>query len=149
MRDLIGLMLIYPEVWKEVVEKKDRIYLPNDGLLDSMMQKGKGSDFDFDKFIPKIDDPEKRSEAEKIYFATRYRVDLNNNLEEIAIENPLQAARNRLEKIKYELNKSSLDKISKDLDIAKKNKDEEAIGFLSEEYKKINMEQSSLNKELN
>jgi DNA primase len=148
-KDLIGLMLVYPEVWKEVAEKKDRTYLPNDGLLKSMVEKGEESGFAFDEFINRIDSPEKRSQAEKIYFAARYRVDLNNSLEEVAIEDPSREARNRLGKIKYEMNKSSLDKISKDLDVAKKNRDAAAIDFLEEEYRKINDEQSLLNREIN
>ncbi|EKE11362.1 MAG: hypothetical protein ACD_15C00101G0010 [uncultured bacterium] len=149
IKDLIGLMLVYTDVWKEVSEKKDRAYLPKNSLLESMLQQGAEFNFSFDEFINKIDSLEKRSEAEKIYFAARYRVGLDNNLEEIVLDHPLIEARNRLSKIKYEANKSSLDKISKDLDIAKKNNDSMATGFLKEEYSKINSEQSLLNKELN
>ena len=79
----------------------------------------------------------------------RYRVGLDNSLEEIVLENPSMEAQSRLREIKYEVNKSSLDKISKDLDAAKKIKDEVAMNFLKEEYLKINSEQSLLNKELN
>ncbi len=149
VKDLIGLMLVYPDVWKVVVEKKDRTYLPPNSLLISMLQRGAEFNFSFDELTRKIDSPAEKAQAEKIYFAMRYRVGLDNSLEEIVLENPSMEAQSRLREIKYEVNKSSLDKISKDLDAAKKIKDEVAMNFLKEEYLKINSEQSLLNKELN
>jgi DNA primase len=149
VKDLIGLMLVYPAVWKVVVAKKDRTYLPKNSLLENMLQRGAEFNFSFDELTRKINSSVDKSQAEKIYFAMRYRVGLDNSLEEIVIENPSIEAQSRLREIRYEANKNSLDKISKDLDAAKKNKDEVAINFLKEEYLKINSEQSLLNKELN
>ncbi|MDP1833889.1 MAG: DNA primase [Candidatus Moranbacteria bacterium] len=148
-KDLIGLMLIYGDVWKELVETEDLSYLPKDSLLNTMIQRGPDFNFSFDGLVKNIDSRADAVNAEKIYFENRYRVGLDNGLEEVVFEKPAVEARNRLRKIKYELNKDWLDKISKDLDIAKKNNDAGAVKFLTEEYSKINVEQSALNKELN
>jgi DNA primase len=147
--DLIGLMLVYSNVWKEVLEKENLSFIPKDSLLIIMIQKGREFRFSFDELIKNIDVPFDKSRAEKIYFESRYRVGLDNELEEVILEHPLLEAKNRLQNIKYEINKNLLDKISKDLDVAKKNSDKEAVKILMEEYTKINKEQSLLNKEIN
>jgi len=148
-KDLIGLMLIYSNVWKGITEMDDLSYLPKNSLLNSMIQRGLEFNFSFDELIKSDDLREDIVNAEKIYFENRYRVGLDNGLEEVVLEKPETEAINRLHKIKYEINKERLDKISKDLDVAKKNNDVDAVTFLGEEYTKINMEQSLLNKELN
>ena len=149
MKDLIGLALIYESAWKRIVEEKDLSYLPKDSLLSTMIEKGANFRFNFDELVRLIDSPEDRTKAEKIYFENRYRIGLNNSLEEVSIEKPVVEIENRLRKIKYEVNKENLEKISKDLDAAKKAGDQGAVRFLESEFVKINKEQFSLNKELN
>lgn len=149
MKDLIGLALIYENAWRRIVEEKDLSYLPKDSLLSTMIEKGANFHFNFDELIKNIDSQEDRTRAEKIYFENRYRVGLNNSLEEVVIEKPEMEIENRLRKIKYEVNKNNLEKISKDLDAAKKTGDQGATRFLEDEFVKINKEQFLLNKELN
>lgn len=148
-KDLIGLMLVYGDAWRGITATEDLSYLPKNNLLNIMIRRGPEFNFSFDDLVKNIDSRPDAAEAEKIYFENRYRVGLDNGLEEIVLENPEVEARNRLHKIKYEMNKDLLEKISKDLDVAKKNNDAAAVGFLEEEYSKINSEQSALNKELN
>jgi len=148
-KDLIGLMLVYSNVWKEMLEDEDLSYLPKDSLLSIMIQKGQEFHFSFDELIGGINSETDKTNAEKIYWETRYRIGLDGESEEIIVEKPIEEAKDRAKKIKYEINKDRLDKISKDLDIAKKNNDTEAVKFLGEEYGKINNEQGELNKELN
>lgn len=149
MKDLIGLALIYENAWKRITEEKDLSYLPKDSLLSTMIEKGANFRFNFDELVKYIDSQEDRTKAEKIYFENHYRIGLNNSLEEVVIENPEMEIENRLRKIKYEVNKDNLEKISKDLDAAKKAGDQEAVRFLEGEFVKINKEQFLLNKELN
>ena len=111
VKDLIGLMFVYKDVWKEVVEKKDRIYLPRNSLLESMVQRGAEFGFSFDGYVGRIGSAEEKSQAEKIYFESRYRMGLDNSLEEISLENPSKEAFNRIRAMKYEANKDSLNKI--------------------------------------
>ena len=149
MKDLIGLALIYEDAWKRIVEEKDLSYLPKDSLLSTMIEKGANFRFNFDELVKLIDPLEDRTKAEKIYFENRYRIGLNNSLEEVSIEKPVVEIENRLRKIKYEVNKENLEKISKDLDLAKKAGDQAAVRFLEDEFVKINKEQLLLNKEIN
>lgn len=148
-RDFIGLALVYDNVWREVVMRGDISYLPKDSLLNIMIQNGQSFNFSFDELIKNINSQPDKILAEKIYFESRYRIGLDNNLEEIDIGNPIEAARNRLHKIKYEINKDKLNSISRDLDIAKKNKDAGAVEILRGEYARINEEQHLLNKKIN
>ena len=147
--DLIGLMLVYSNVWKEMLEKENLSFIPKDSLLTIMIQKGGEFHFSFDELIKHVGTSLDKARAEKIYFESRYRIGLDNELEEIVLEHPFSEAKNRLQNIKYEINKNLLDKISKDLDVAKKNIDKEAVAILMEEYTKINKEQALLNKEIN
>ncbi len=148
-KNLIGLALVYSNVWKEIVEEVDLSFLPKDSLLSTMIERGREFNFSFDTLVKNIDSPVDREEAEKIYFASRYQIGLDNSLEEIILEKPSLEAKNRLQKIRYEINKDKLDKISKDLDIAKKNNDAGAVEFLRGEYARIDAEQALLNKEIN
>lgn len=147
--DLIGLMLVYSDVWKEMLIKENLFFIPKDSLLTIMIQKGGEFRFSFDELVKYIESSFDKARAEKIYFESRYRIGLDNELEEIVLEHPFSEAKNRLQNIKYEINKNLLDKISKDLDVAKKNTDKEAVAILMEEYTKINKEQALLNKEIN
>lgn len=147
--DLIGLMLVYSDVWKEMLIKENLFFIPKDSLLTIMIQRGGEFRFSFDELVKHIETPLDKARAEKIYFESRYRVGLDNELEEIILEHPFSEAKNRLQNIKYEINKNLLDKISKDIDVAKKNTDKESVAVLMEEYTKINKEQALLNKELN
>lgn len=149
IKNLIGLALVHNGVWKEIVEEADLSFLPKDNLLSTMIQRGRELNFSFDALVKNIDSPVDREEAEKIYFATRYQIGLDNSLEEIVLEKPNLEAKSRLQKIRYEINKDKLDKISKDLDIAKKNNDTGAAEFLRGEYARIDAEQALLNKEIN
>jgi len=149
IKNLIGLALVYNDVWKEIVEDEDLSFLPKDSLLNTMIERGREFGFSFDELIKKIESPVDRAEAENIYVASRYQIGLDNSPEEIILEKPNLEAKNRLQKIRYEINKDKLDKISKDLDIAKKNNDAGATEFLRGEYAKIDAEQALLNKEIN
>lgn len=148
-KDLIGLMLVYSNVWKEMLGQKDLQYLSKDSLLNTMIQKGEEFHFGFEELIKNLDSQEQITKAEKIYFENKYIVGLNNTLEEVVLEDPLPAALNRVKKIRYELIKEKLEKIEKDKSIAVKNKDSEAVRFLEAEQVGIIAEQSLLNKELN
>ncbi|MDO8240500.1 MAG: DNA primase [Candidatus Moranbacteria bacterium] len=148
-KDLIGLMLVYSDVWKEMLDNEDLSFVPKDSLLSVMIQNGGGFHFSFDELTKNLESQSDRTAAEKIYFETRYKIGLDNSLEEIVLEKPLAEAKNRLQKIKYEINKSRLDKISKDLDAARKKSDALAVKFLGEEYTNINAEQAVLNKAIN
>jgi len=148
-KDLIGLMLIYSSVWKEMLAQKDIENLSKDSLLNIMIRQGEEFHFSFEDLIKNLDSYEQIAKAEKIYFENKYIVGLNNTLEEVILEDPLAEALSRMRNIKYELNKEKLEKISKDKDAAAKSKDAEAVAFLESEYARIDAEQSVLNKELN
>ncbi|KKR19952.1 MAG: primase protein [Candidatus Moranbacteria bacterium GW2011_GWA2_39_41] len=148
-KDLVGLMLVYSDVWKEMLDNEDLSFVPKDSLLSVMIQNGGGFHFSFDELTKNLESQSDRAAAEKIYFETRYKIGLDNSLAEIVLEKPLAEAKNRLQKIKYEINKSRLDKISKDLDAARKKSDALAVKFLGEEYTNINAEQAVLNKAIN
>jgi hypothetical protein len=129
--------------------KENLFFIPKDSLLTVMIQKGEELNFSFDELIKYLEISPDKARAEKIYFESRYRIGLDNELEEIILEHPFSEAKNRLQTIKYEINKNLLDKISKDIDVAKKNTDKRSVAILMEEYTKINKEQASLNKEIN
>jgi DNA primase len=141
LRDLAGLALVYSDVWKKI-SKEDKLkpFFLKDSLLNAIIKKGEEVGYDPNHFIKILDDQNVAGIFEKIYFEKKYRLDLNNNLEEIIIDNPIAEAENISGEIKREIKKEELAKITRDLKIAEDKGDKEAIHFLRLEVKKISEE---------
>jgi len=136
--DLAGLALVYGNVWEKISEEETlKPFFLKDSQLSEIIKRGKEAEYNFDRFVKILDDQDKVGAFEKIYFEKKYRLDLNNNLEEVILIDPIGEMENILKEIKKELKKEELDKITRDLKIAEKNKDKEAIQFLRLEVKKI------------
>lgn len=136
LENLIGLMLIYSGVWKKIAEG-NHDFLPKDSLLNAMVRLGEEFHFSFDELINNPDLAEQTAKAERIYFEKRYRIGLDNKLEEISLAEPEKEAEKYLQEIKKELKKEELNRITKDLKTAEENQDKEALPFLRAESKKI------------
>lgn len=146
IQDLLGLMLVYGSVWRNVVfrQKEKPLALENE-LWQVLLQKGEELDFSFEKLIASLENRELAAEAEKLFLEKKYRFDLNNNIEEIELNDPLAEMEKHLEGIKKEIGKRELEKIEKDLQAAEANKDEEAVKFLRGEVNRISQEISKCN----
>lgn len=146
IQDLLGLMLVYGSVWRNVVfrQKEKPLALENE-LGQVLLQKGEELDFSFEKLIASLENRELAAEAEKLFLEKKYRFDLNNNIEEIELNDPLNEMEKHLEGIKKEIGKRELEKIEKDLQSAEASKDEEAIKFLRGEVNRISQEISKCN----
>jgi len=141
VEDLIGLSLIHESVWRKVfAEEKENQILLKDKLLAKMIEQGEKFQFSFDSLIKNLEDQELVSRAEKIYFEKKYRPDLNNNIEEIRLENPIGDYLNCVKEIKKEIMRNELARIERDLKTAEENKDREAVMFLREEVRRISNE---------
>lgn len=141
LRDLAGLALVSADVWKKMPEEEAlKLFFLKDRLLSAIIEKGEEAEYDFDRFIKIPDNRDEVGALEKAYFEKKYRLDLNNNMEEIAIADPLAEAENILKEIKKEIKKEELEKITRDLKIAEAKKDREAIQFLRLQVKKISEE---------
>jgi DNA primase len=139
--EILGLMLVFPETWKKVAENKSREIAPlKDSLLNFMLKKGQEAGFDFDRFTNLLENEEEKNRAENLFFTKKYRLDLNNNLEEVVIANPECELEKVLSEIKKELKKEELQKITSDLRIAEGKKDLNAVKFLRGEFNKITKE---------
>lgn len=144
LRELSGLALVSADVWKKIAkEEAVSPFFQKDSLLNAIIQKGEESEFSFDGFLKVLDDAALTAAAERAYFGKKYRLDLNNSLEEIAIADPVEEAERLLKEIKKEVKKEELEKIRKDLELAEKERDREAVQFLRLEVKKISGELAS------
>ena len=103
-QEIIGLMLISPVAWKKVLEtiKENKFGLNND-LFNLLLEKGPKINFDFMALMNEIADQRDISEkAQNIFSQKKYRLDLNNNIEEVEIDDPLKELHNFICKIKIE-----------------------------------------------
>ncbi|MFA6047331.1 MAG: DNA primase [Parcubacteria group bacterium] len=136
--ELIGLMLAFPDIWKEAWEKKEELsFLPKDRLLNIALEKGKTAEFSREKLSGWFSDLAEKKRAEKLSFGKKYRMSLTNELEEVEIEKPQETLSKVLSEIREELRKEKLKKIENDLRMAEEKKDKEAVKFLRIEFKKI------------
>ncbi len=147
MEELIGLMLVFPIVWKKAVrEIKKGVALPSEELLVLMLKTGAKNDFNFDKFVSSLGDRQKlRAKVEKIFFKNKYQLDLNNKLEEIEIEEPVKNFKNCFREIQKEIQKDNLIKLTQDLKTAEEKKDQSAILFLRQEFDRTSKKLKELN----
>lgn len=142
--ELIGLALVYRDVWEKLGGFSNVAELSSkDSLLSTMLLRGEKTDFNFEKFFLALDEKEKER-ANKLYFEKKYRLDLNNNLEEIIIPEPLEDMGSVLAEIEKENKKNELEKITSDLKLAEENKDRDGAKLLCSESKKISDELSNI-----
>lgn len=140
LESLIGLMLVYPEAWKIVLAEKNLPnVLPKDSLARDMLEKGQELNFDFDKLINYLAE-ENKARAEKLYFEKKYRVGLNNEIEEIIVDNIASEVEKHLIELKRELKKEEMENIARDLKSAREKGDKEAEMFLRGESKRVSGE---------
>ena len=142
--ELIGLMLVFKDVWKEAKKRDDAIFsFSKDSLLNNMLTRALEVDFDFDKLITLTEDLDQKKRAENIFFQKKYRIDLNNNLEEILLNNPLEELEACLYEMKKEAIRKDLVRLAGDLKMAEEKKDKEAIVFLRQEFNNLSKEVSN------
>jgi len=138
VQEIIGLMLVYENVWRKALSgEKENPVFREDALLNFMMENGEKLNFNLDKLLASISQEENKKRVEKIFFEKKYRFDLNNNIEEIIINNPEEEFEKILEEVKKEEKRLELEKIQYDLKLAEDRKDKEAITILRQEASRI------------
>ena len=137
--ELIALILSSGEVWKEAeVAFSGKPFATKDSLLKLLLEKGKAAGYDFDRLTAELlVDSEMKNRAEKIYFRKKYRLGINNDLEEVVIENPQGDFRTCLREIENELKKQSLVRLTRDLRMAEERQDRDAATLIRQEFNKI------------
>lgn len=136
-RDLLGLMLVNENVWQAVSGKAGEYEFLNEKIFKLAIEKGKEAGFNFDLFLKKLDDQLVVAEIEKVFFEKKYRLGLDNVLEEVESVDPMEEMKNCLKEIEKENSKGELNRITKDLKQAEEMKDGTAIDFLRNQFKKI------------
>ena len=137
LEELTGLALISEEIWKELLEKKeDQACFFRFNLLEVMLKRGLEFDFKFDNLIGQVD-RELKLRAEKLFFRKKFRLGLNNSLEEISPEEVSKELPEILVELKKEIKKIKLLQITKDLKLAENRKDAPALIFLRGEFEKV------------
>ncbi|HPN96694.1 MAG TPA: DNA primase [Candidatus Moranbacteria bacterium] len=135
--EMIGLAFVQADIWKKVAEKGAlEPFFKKDGLLNTMIERGKECHFSLEKFSA-ILKKEEKERAESLYFKKKFRLGLNNELEEVEILNPEREFQNIYQEIKKEIKKEKLEKIAGDLEVAESKGDKEAVKFLQMEFKNI------------
>lgn len=141
---LIGLMLVYPEAWKIILAEKNLPnVLPKDSLCRDMLEKGRELCFNFDKLLNYLTG-ENKAKAEEFYFEKKYRIGLNNEIEEVLVDNVSGEVKKHLLELAKELKKEEMDNIARDLKSAREKGDKAAEMFLRNESKRISEEISKL-----
>ncbi len=137
--------MVSPEIWKEAKKKESEILsFSKDSLLNSMLKQAEEALFNFDKLLTLLNDPIDVKRAERIFFQKKYRIDLNNNLEEVLLEDPLADFNACLSEMKKEKRKEDLIRLTEDLKTAEEKKDKEAINFLRQEFDRVSKESKEI-----
>jgi len=141
--ELIGLMLVSEDVWKEAKKREDEILsFSKDSLLSRMLSEPEKLVFSFDRLVAALDDPKETERVRKIFFQKKYRIDLNDNTEEVVLENPLEHLEVCVKEMKREKRRDDLMRLTGDLRMAEEKNDRAAIVFLRQEFSRISKEES-------
>ncbi len=145
LEKIVSLMLVFPDVWKNVYEsKKLDVFADKNELLDLLLRKGEENKFSFNNLIDSGIESEKRSLLENMFFNQKFQSGINNNIEELEIADPLEELKNLLRTFEIENKKEILLKISKDQKVAKRNNDKETENFLRKKTQEISAELAKL-----
>ncbi|MCX6763944.1 MAG: DNA primase [Candidatus Moranbacteria bacterium] len=136
LNSLAGLMLVYPEVWKNIKKENEIIYSHSE-IIKFIADEGEKIGFDFDQLVKSIDDQEKKAQIEQVYFGKRYRLGLNNVLEETELADPLREAKELVTEIEHEIKREKMQQISRDLESAEQKGDQDAVLFLKQQFNEI------------
>lgn len=143
--DLIGLMLVSGSAWKVAVEKcSASLFFPKDSLLNFLLENGLNFRYKADDFLKSAERRDLIERAEKIYFKKKYRIGLNNELEEIILDDPIKAVEKCCNELQKEMKKQEMKRISEDLKTAEQQKDKIAAQILRVQSKKIAEELNQL-----
>jgi DNA primase len=136
--EAIGTMLATPAIWKKATEERqDYTFAPKDSLLNIILEKGEKSGYDHEKMAAFLPGTEEKERAERLFFRHKYRLGLNNELEEVVSADPAYEFETVIKEIKRELKKEELGKIAVDLKQAEERKDKEATKLLETQLKHI------------
>ncbi len=145
LENIISLMLVSGEVWREVAKNEYfRQIVAQDKLLQAMVDSGEALNFSFDKLIYSLKGEKSKKRLESLFFEKKFRLGLNNEIEEVAVENPLEELRKNIKELHIEDKKEGLEKITRDLRFAQEKGDRETEMFLRNECKRISAELSDL-----
>ena len=136
--EAIGTMLATPAIWKKATEERqDYTFAPKDSLLNIILEKGEKSGYDHEKMAAFLPGTEEKERAERLFFRHKYRLGLNNELEEVVSADPTYEFETVIKEIKKELKKEELGKIAIDLKQAEERNDKEATKLLETQLKHI------------
>ena len=141
--ELVGLMLVSQDVWREAKKREGEILsFAKDSLLNMMLAQAEELLFSFDKLMAALTDEKEKERARQIFFQKKYRIDLNNNTEEVVLADPIGEMEGCMRELKKEKRKNDLGRLSNDLKMAEEKKDQEAVIFLRQEFNRISQETS-------
>ncbi len=138
LEELVGLLLAIPGSWESLAVKKeyDSAYFFRNNILRLMLERGNEFSFCFNEFIDGIN-REFQLEAEKLFFRKKFRLGLNNELEEVSLEELKRELSGILAEIEEKIKKDKRIKVEKDLALAEKRMDKIAKNLLLKELKDL------------
>ncbi len=139
--ELIGLMLVSVDIWKEAKKREDEILsFSKDSLLNILLADAEKLSFDFNKVGTLLDNLEEKKRAEQIFFQKKYRIGLNGDPEENVLEKPMAEMEACLVELKKEKRREDLTRLTVDLKQAEEKNDREAVVFLRQEFSRLSHE---------
>ncbi len=140
-KNLIGLMLSHPEVWKFIFEKrKDIGFLNQDSAFNLLIKKGKEVEFNLEKFLAGDVNDKLAAEFRQLAFEGKYIFSAKGQAEEISSEMALELGKKYFDEISKEIKKTQIANLLKDIKKAEKAGNTEEIRILVAEFNKLSKE---------
>lgn len=137
---LAGLVVSYPEVWKNAVtENADADWVKNDSFLRFLFEKGPQVNFSFDGLVADIDDDRVVEKLKKIYFEAKYRFQRDEVIE-YSQDDMRQMIDEHIAQYAKELQKEKLHAIIREIKGAEQAGNKEALTKLMSEFTKLSQE---------
>ncbi len=137
-KKIIGLMLAYPNVWKEVLNNYgEKSFLLEDNLFQILFGNGPEADFEIGKLLVIIKDEPLKELFRELAFKNKYQFDEKTGVEEFDPDKARELAGHYIYELKKEIKKKKMEDILKDIKKAEAGGDRKELQFLMEEFNKL------------
>lgn len=142
---LISLMLVFPEIWKKVSEEGNFVALGGQKkILGTLLGKGQEAGFRFENLMNSEISSEEKKIFEGLFFSGKFHFGIDSKIEEVEEIDP-EGERKKIEReIEIEIRKKALNRITKNMRVAKEKGDKEAENNLRLESQKVSKELAEL-----
>lgn len=139
-RKIAGLIIASPILWKKIIADFPESSILESEAIGMILAKGKGSNFEFQKFLLELGEPKLKDYFQKTYFDAKYQKQNDGKISEREEDEINFLFETYFQELKREMRKEKMVTILEDMRKAEASGDSDSLKMLIEEFSKISKE---------